>query len=220
VRRWLLDFADGADAGGSAGAAATPGIAGFVRLELRETEQVAWYWTYLVGVPGVEGVVVVRDHDVTLPGRGLEIRAEGLWADLWCEAPGEHWTFGLESFGVRLDAAGEALEAGPGGEIGERLAVGLDLEWEVDAGRGGPPGGVVHGDVLVGRERFPIEVAGWFYDEGAADPGLVEGETVTSVYVPIGDGGYVERTLVRGDGGLRWSYAVRRREDSPRDSPA
>ena len=39
-----------------------------------------WYWAYIVG----EGrpLVAVRDHDAPLPaGRGLEVRAEGLWGD-------------------------------------------------------------------------------------------------------------------------------------------
>ena len=66
----------------------------------------------------------MRDHEVLLPRQGLEIRADGLWADLWCEAPREHWTFGLESFGVRLDEPDEALR--PGGEIGERPGVGFE----------------------------------------------------------------------------------------------
>ena len=83
-------------------------------------------------MPDVDGVVVVRDHEVPLAARRrLEIRAEGLWAELWCETPGEHWTFGLEAFGVRLDAS--RGRGRPGGEIGERVAVGLDIEWEVGA---------------------------------------------------------------------------------------
>ncbi|MDP9333592.1 MAG: hypothetical protein M3Q30_09825 [Actinomycetota bacterium] len=193
MSRWLLDFATSRQ------------FAGFVRLELREAEQIAWYWTYLVGVPDVEGLVVVRDHEVVLPRQGLEIRAEGLWAELCCEARREHWTFGLEAFGVRLDAAGDALRAG--GEIGERVAVGLDLEWEV--GDDGPPAGIVHGDVLVGRARHEIDALGWFYDDDAPDPGAVVGEVVSTVYVPLGDDrGYVERSLVRvgaTGGRSRWS---------------
>jgi hypothetical protein len=188
VSRWLLDFA------------APDAFAGFVRLELREAEQIAWFWTYLVGVPDVEGVIVVRDHEVLLPRQGLEVRAEGLWAELWCEAPREHWTLGLESFGVRLDAPEDALRAGD--EIGERIAVGLDIEWEV--GDEGPPAGIVHGDVLVGRARHEIDGGGWFYDEAAPDPGAVLGEVVSTVYVPLADG-YVERRLVHAGGELRWS---------------
>jgi hypothetical protein len=188
VSRWLLDFASPDDP-----------IAGFVRLELRA--DVAWYWTYLVGVPDVAGVLVVRDHEVLLPRQGLEIRADGLWAELTCETPREHWTFGLESFGVRLDSAADALR--PGGEIGDRVAVGLDLEWEVATG--GPPAGVVRGDVLVGRARFEIEEPGSFYDDDTPDPGPVEGETVATVLVPIGDGTHVERRLLRSADQLVWS---------------
>ena len=44
----------------------------------------------------------------------LEIRTEGLWAELLCETPGEHWTLGLEAFGVRLDTVAEAWPPGNG----------------------------------------------------------------------------------------------------------
>jgi hypothetical protein len=118
VSRWLLDFTTAS------------GCSGFVRLELRAADAIAWYWTYLMNVPNVDGVIVVRDHEVLLPRQGLEIRADGLWAELWCESPREHWTFGLESFGVRLDDPRAALR--PGGEIGDRIAVGLDID-EVEA---------------------------------------------------------------------------------------
>lgn len=187
MSRWLLDFVSAE-------------IAGFVRLEVRESERIAWYWTYLVGVPDVEGVLVVRDHEVLPPKQGLEIRADGLWAEFTCETPHEHWSLGLEAFGVRLDHPDEALR--PGGEIGERIAVGLDIEWEV--GADGPPAGEVHGDVLVGRARHEIAGAGWFYDDGVPEPGHVEGDTVTNIYIPIEDG-HIERRLIRGDGALRWT---------------
>jgi hypothetical protein len=198
VRRWLLDFV---------GDEPDP-IAGFVRLELRD--DIARFWTYLVGVPDVDGVLVVRDHEVLLPRQGLEIRADGLWAELTCETPGEHWTFGLESFGVRLDDPADALRAG--GEIGDRVAVGLDLEWEV--GAGGPPAGIVHGDVLVGRARFELEGTGSFYDDSTPDPAPVDrdhrdGETQATVIVPLGDGTHVERRLVGAAGDRRWSYEIR-----------
>ncbi len=193
MSRWLLDFAAG------------PGdpVAGFVRLELHD--DVAWYWAYLVGVPGVDGVLAVRDHEVLLPRQGLEIRADGLWAELICETPHEHWTFGLESFGVRLDDPADALR--PRGEIGDRVAVGLDLEWEV--GVGGPPSGIVHGDVLVGRARFEIDGDGCFYDPQTPEPGPDGGETVATVLVPLGDGTHVERRLVRSGDRWAWSFEIR-----------
>ncbi len=138
-------------------------VAGFVRLELRPDAAVAWYWAYLVGAE--VGLVVVRDHEVPLPrGDQLVVRAEGLWAELVCETRGEHWTFGLEAFGVRLDDPADGLR----GEIGERLAVGFDMEWEV--GPGTPPGegpvdGVVFGEVLVGRDRLALDGIGTFREE-------------------------------------------------------
>jgi hypothetical protein len=124
-------------------------IAGFVRLA--RVDERCWYWCYLVGDD--LGLVAVRDHDVMPPRRPdvLEIRADALWAELVCETPGEHWSIGLEAFGVHLDTALEAWTS----EIGERVAVGLDLEWEVDELR--PPGGVVHGDVLLERDRFAFD---------------------------------------------------------------
>jgi hypothetical protein len=217
VNAWHLDFAR------------DDGFAGFVRLELRDVEKVAWYWTYLVGVPGFDGIVVVRDHDVPLPRQGqtsLEIRADGLWAELWCETPGEHWTFGLEAFGVRLDTAEEALR--PGGEIGERIPVGLDLEWEAgddseatggersvestheqgddSEATGGERSvestheGIVHGDVLVGRERWTIDARGSFYEDGKLPP-PVAGDVQARVIIP----GVAERALVRTPDGLRWT---------------
>ena len=103
---------------------------------------------------------------------------------------GEHWTFGLEAFGVRLDTAEEALR--PGGEIGERVPVGLDLEWEAP--------NVVLGDVLVGRERWTIDARGWFYEDGMLPP-PVAGDVQTRVIIP----GVAERALVRTEDGLRWT---------------
>jgi hypothetical protein len=166
------------------------GFAGFVRLDVLEKENVAWYWTYLVGVPGVAGIVVVRDHEVPRPRQRLEIRAEGLWAELWCETPGEHWTFGLEAFGVRIDEPEDALR--PGGEIGDRIAVGLDLEWETPD--------VVHGDVLVERDRFTIDAVGAF-SEGEPPPVAGRVDVVARVIIPE----FGERALVRAANGLRWT---------------
>src|SRR5262249_32661894 len=147
-----------------------------------------------------DGVIDVRDHEVPPPRNGLEIRAEGLWAELWCETPGEHWTFGLEAFGIRLDAPEEALR--PGGEIGERVAVGLDLEWETPD--------IVHGDVLVGRERWTIEAGGRFVEGHTMADALVTGDERARVLIPLDDGRVCERTLVcDASGTLHWSQQIR-----------
>lgn len=127
------------------------GIGGFVRL-VRWTER-CWYWAYVV-TPGW-GIITVRDHEVSRPpGETLVVRADGLWAELVPETPGEHWSVGLEAFGVRLD---DPLDA-ERGERGERLPVGLDLEWEIEVERFG----AVRGQLLVADARVEFEGTGAF----------------------------------------------------------
>lgn len=148
---WYFDFA--ADDGS---------LGGYVRLGLVPGLNVAWFWAYLVGED--RPLVAVRDHDVPLPrGKTLEVRTSGLWSALHCETPDEHWSIGLEAFGVALDDPAEAY----GQERGERVALGLDLEWEGDAPVFPYPGVSryeqacrVHGEVLVGDERIAFEGSG------------------------------------------------------------
>ena len=103
-----------------------------------------------------DGVVVVHDDHVALPrGRALECRADGLWFSCVEEVAGEHWTFGLEAFGLRYDTPEEAAAGG----FGERLQIGYDLEWE---SAGGVPGGSVHGEVLVGTGVIVVDGSGTF----------------------------------------------------------
>ncbi len=187
------------------------GTGGFVRLELRPDEGVAWYWAYLVGP--LTGLVVVRDHDVPLPRVGLEIRADGLWAELICETPAEHWSFGLEAFGLRLDDPTDALA--PGGEIGERIPVGLDLEWETDLAE--RTAGTVRGQLLVGPARIEFEGPGrftaadhptdWWESDAAARSGSAPQHA--SAIVPLGRGAALTRTLSVDP--LGWSERLDRR---------
>ena len=94
---------------------------------------------------------MVDDDEVTPPhGEQLVVRAEGLWAELVCETPDEHWSFGLEAFGVRFDDEAEAATS----DRGERVAVGFDLEWETPDR--------VFGELLLGRRRIEVDGRGTF----------------------------------------------------------
>ena len=134
-------------------------VGGLVRLALVPAMQRVWFWSVLV-LPE-HGVVVVRDHDVAPPRHGLAIRGDGLWAELTCETPFEHWTLGLEAFGLVLADPLDTL----GGEIGDRVPVGFDLEWEVapdastdDDGVAYRQAGLMHGELLLARDRVEIEL--------------------------------------------------------------
>jgi hypothetical protein len=158
---WEIDFAADASTGAE-------GVGGFVRLALLPNQGVAWWWTGLL----TPRLVAVRDHEVPMPRAGLEVRADGLWGEMVCETPLEHWSIGLEAFGIAYDDPADAW----GDEWGERLPVGLDLEWEATAEPGdlppaGPtpdPGGVgwaqpgrIHGEILVGPDRIPVSGTGF-----------------------------------------------------------
>jgi len=140
------------------------GTTGVMRLELHRADGRSSFLAELV-VPD-RGVYVVRDDEVPLPrGRALEVRADSLWAEMVCETPSVHWSFGLEAFGLRFDDLEEARTA----DWGERVAVGLDLEWEAtntvvqDAvGEGYRQDGVVHGELLLGPARVSLDGTGVF----------------------------------------------------------
>lgn len=177
---WYFDFA-----------APDGSLGGYVRIGLYPNQGVAWYWACVVG----EGrpLVTVVDHEVPLPVPGsLEVRSEGLWADHTIEAPFDHVTLGCEAFGLRVDDPAEVYE--PGGPRGERVPLGLDLEWETDGGvYAYPPGATryevpcrVHGRVLVGDETVELDgvgqrdhswgerdwwVLGWTWTAGRLDDG-------------------------------------------------
>ncbi len=125
------------------------GIAGSLALTVPH-DGVASFAAQVV-VPDV-GVIVVRDDEIAPPRRDdvVVVRSEGLWAELLCETPGEHWSIGLEAFGVRFDDEDEAAVS----DRGERIPVGFDLEWET-------PDRVV-GELLVGRARYDLDARGTF----------------------------------------------------------
>lgn len=149
------------------------------------------------------------------PG-SLEIRAEGLWADHNCESPFEHWSIGLEAFGVAFADPEEALRS----EWGERTALGFDLEFEMDAGAVDVGGGgagyeqaaVVHGVVLVGVagrvETIELDGRGRrAHRRGAAVPPGGEAPAAWRHRAPIRlDGAVLDRWLV--DGTTGWTDTI------------
>jgi hypothetical protein len=138
ANEWSLEFSD------------ARGLSGSLRLTVRDRPQPAIFDARL-SLPD-DGVVVVHDDDVTPPRREsqLVVRAEGLWAELLCETPDEHWSFGLEAFGVQFDDEAQAAVS----DRGERVAVGFDLEWETPDR--------VYGEILLGRRQFEFDGHGRF----------------------------------------------------------
>ena len=122
-------------------------LLGTVRLEVPE-DGLAAYEAVFTGPEIGPGVLVVRDLEVPPPRRStvIELRGDGVWIEFTRETAHEHWSFGLEAFGLRVDEPSE--------EIGERIAVGYDLEWETPD--------QVHGELLVGRSTFPVSTHGTF----------------------------------------------------------
>jgi hypothetical protein len=113
----------------------------------------------LVLVPGRRPVVLV-DHDVALPAQRWELRSSGLWADNVCETPLVHWSYGLEAFALEIDDPEELRGRG----VGDRVAVGWELEFEasgspvVESATAYRQPGLVHGLVMLGRDRWEVEL--------------------------------------------------------------
>jgi hypothetical protein len=149
---WYFDFAtrDGA-------------LGGYVRLGLYPNKGVAWYWACVVGEE--RPLVIVADHEVAPPRSGsLAVRADGLWADHTVEVPFDHMTLGCEAFALGVDDPAEVY----GTARGDRVPLGLDLEWETDGSAYAYPPGTtryevpcrVHGTVLVGDESIELDAIG------------------------------------------------------------
>jgi hypothetical protein len=174
---WYFDFA-----------AADGSIGGYVRLGLYPNLGVAWYWAYVVGHEA--GLLAVRHHEVALPkGDVLEVREDGLWSAIHCETPLDHWSVGLEAFAVALERPADAY----GDERGDRVALGLDLEWEAVAAPYDYPGVTryeqscrVSGEIAIGDDRIAFDGPGqrdhswgvrdwwrfgWVWTSGALDDG-------------------------------------------------
>jgi hypothetical protein len=124
--------------------ASGPDLALRVRVERADAGPVR-YELVASGAAVGRGFVVVRADDIPRPGHGRwEFRADGLWTEIVHAEPGR-WTLGLEAFGLRVDD--------PDDEVGDRIAVGYDLDHEA---------GVVRGDLLVGAAVIAVEVPATF----------------------------------------------------------
>jgi len=136
-------------------------IGGSVRLELFPRLGRSWLWATCIG-PWRRAVSVHEPDAPLVGGDSLELRSTGLWVDLIAQTPGAHFTVGLEAFGVGMDDPAEGFGRG----WGERVPLGLDLEWETSAPAaplegcdGYVIGCVAHGEVLVGSEA--VDLDGW-----------------------------------------------------------
>jgi hypothetical protein len=67
------------------------------------------------------GWLVVRDSGLSRSRSGFDLRGDGLWLSIIDEGHGR-WTFGLEAFALAVDDPSE--------ELGERMPLGLDAEYD------------------------------------------------------------------------------------------
>lgn len=134
-------------------------LAGWLRLDVRRALGATRFLVALF--PVGEDPVVVIDHDLPVVSGAFEFRAPGVWTEFCCETPLDHWTIGLEAFGLVVD---------PGCTItpttyGERVPVGLDLDLDTV---GAPEGDAssfamdirVHGEVLVADRAWDLDATG------------------------------------------------------------
>lgn len=72
--------------------------------------------------------IVIADCAFQAPTSLWEFRTSGLWVDTICETPFEHWSYGLEAFGLEITDGDELLGRG----YGNRVPLGWELEVEHD----------------------------------------------------------------------------------------
>ena len=120
--------------------------------------------------------MVIVDWDLPLVTQAFEFRGSGIWADLVCETPIEHWTIGLEAFGLVVDPE-EVLTA----ELfGQPIPLGFDLDVESQSAPDLFDSGFAYharvtGDLLVGDKRIEFDAQGvrrrwWGSFEPAREP--------------------------------------------------
>ena len=133
-------------------------------------------------------MVLVVDPNIAIatPTPSLEFRAEGIWAHHVCETAFEHWTVGLEAFGVTLDHPDDAA----GDQWGKRTAVGLDLEWEssgseVTSAAAFEQRSVVTGEVLIDDRVVDFSGTGRRRRSWAAEEPPFVSDEPEGLHVPV-----------------------------------
>jgi hypothetical protein len=151
------------------------GPALFVDYTLLPKQRTSWF---VAGVSRPDAsVVLCRDVEVPFPStQVLEIRSGALWSHAICEEPLQRWTVALEAFALAMENPYEAWT----NEIGDRIGIACDLEWEaVSAPSLNEPTGPtslvvgysiaakVHGELQVGDDRWELDGTGrWLHQWG------------------------------------------------------
>lgn len=140
-------------------AAADASLAGVVRVDVRRAVGATRFLAAVLR-PGADPVVVI-DYDLPLARSSFEFRSSGVWTELICEEPLDHWTIGLEAFGLGLPADEIATPE----SFGDRVPIGLDLDLDTSAAPIGEGADFaidvrVHGEVLVGTDAYELEATG------------------------------------------------------------
>lgn len=134
-------------------------LAGLLRLDLRRRAGATRFLASILE-RGADPVTVL-DHDLPLATGAFEFRASGVWVELCCEEPLDHWTVGLEAFGLALPPDSVVTPD----SFGDRVPLGLDLDLDTVGAPEGDAAGFslevrVHGEVLVADRAYEIDAVG------------------------------------------------------------
>ena len=162
-------------------------LGGWTHFTYDQSSRKGWYVTALFGVD--RNLVLVVDPKISIPqlNQYLEFRAEGIWAQHVCETPMEHWTVGLEAFGVTLESPEDAM----GNQWGTRTGVGLDLEWErldqtEETDNGFRQRCSVSGEVLIDEQVIDLSVEGWRSRRWGSGLDVVDRPNGNSIHINVG----------------------------------
>jgi len=134
-------------------------LAGLLRLDIRRGAGATRFLASVLRAG--EDPVTVLDYDLPLATGAFEFRASGVWVELCCEEPLDHWTVGLEAFGLAVPA-GEVVTPA---SYGDRVPLGLDLDLDTVAAPEGDARSFsvdvkVHGEILIADAAYEIEATG------------------------------------------------------------